>query len=1108
MSGSGSCGCCACLAGAGIPAGTYNRPGLSSIRYRTGTHSTFFDAMIRRLTVPVELEQSARAYSLHALTTREHDDPAIALLDAWATTADVLTFYQERIANESYLRTATERRSLLELGRLVGYTLKQGVSASAYLAYTIDDGVTTIIPAGSKSQSIPGTNEQAQTFETSEDIEARGSWNTLRPRMRRPQRINVDVLEDRTNDKGEMVPTLIDNVLEIDSVWIDGTNTLFEKRDPLLFVFAAENKALKDRTVYAVRRVLKTVTDTELDRTEIVLEPVRPYYINLYRQALVAAKAQDVGVPPVLSVAGSGALSAVARKPRKSAKERAAVTAGLSVGESVDGRAATIGQLLREILLGTSRTVLITRFTSVSEVDGVLTRDDVDVTRTPPAPADVSALFGPLTAARAQAPRGEFQFARSLDGTLGPRSDARLRLLAAFHPELGPSLYTALANAGVGNKPYRQLRGLFVLRRHASVFGYNAPDSLFRPSIDQLQQPSPDPVEEKETILYLDTPDEKITAGSYALIGNSSGTLAAGTRVVKVLETATVARAAYFLSGKSSRLTLDEPWSDDLREMPEDEDKLLEALKHNLAVIRGTSVFVQSEELTLAQQRIDRPVGRPAAEGDSVGESRTRIELDPVVDGLTAGRWVIVRGERLVGGTSGVIAAELAMVANVELQASVDAGGTAFSILVLALEGLAYEYERSSVEIFANVAAATHGESHGEILGSGSASKPMQTFTLHHTPLTFVAAPTVDGVRSTLSVRVDDALWLETDSPAYAGPGDRVYTTRAADDGKVSVTFGDGTHGQRLYSGTDNVRAAYRTGIGRAGNVRAGQIATAISRPLGVKEVVNPTEASGGADPESAGEARRNIPVSLQAMGRVVSVGDFADFARTFAGIAKATATLLAADRMRFVHLTIGGAGDITIDEHSDLHRNLVESLRKYGDPYQPFVVRLRERIVITGAARVRVSADQLWSLVAPKVRAALVETFSYERRDFGQPVFPAEVIAAIQNLPGVEYVDLDRLEGVREEDVRRSFTASAETSTVFAGSAALLQNVAIGSGFPAPPPKLDCDGGRAILPKFARPPAGRRTRPLLPVEFLPAEIAYLPPELADLFILTEIDHD
>ena len=50
-------------------------------------------------------------YPLRNLKTRDPNDFAIALLDAWATVADVLTFYHERIANEGYLRTATERRS-------------------------------------------------------------------------------------------------------------------------------------------------------------------------------------------------------------------------------------------------------------------------------------------------------------------------------------------------------------------------------------------------------------------------------------------------------------------------------------------------------------------------------------------------------------------------------------------------------------------------------------------------------------------------------------------------------------------------------------------------------------------------------------------------------------------------------------------------------------------------------------------------------------------------------------------------------------------------------------------------------------------------------------
>ena len=48
-------------------------------------------------------------YPLSRLATRSTGDPAIAILDAWALVADVLTFYQERIANEGYL---ARRRSV------------------------------------------------------------------------------------------------------------------------------------------------------------------------------------------------------------------------------------------------------------------------------------------------------------------------------------------------------------------------------------------------------------------------------------------------------------------------------------------------------------------------------------------------------------------------------------------------------------------------------------------------------------------------------------------------------------------------------------------------------------------------------------------------------------------------------------------------------------------------------------------------------------------------------------------------------------------------------------------------------------------------------------
>ena len=126
-----TCGCCAGRTAQTAPE-LSNRPGLTAIAYRVGTQAQFKQRMLARLS-------AAERAALAGLQTREDDDFAIALLDAWATVADVLTFYQERLANEAYLRTATERLSLVHLARTIGYELQPGVAASTSLAFTLEE---------------------------------------------------------------------------------------------------------------------------------------------------------------------------------------------------------------------------------------------------------------------------------------------------------------------------------------------------------------------------------------------------------------------------------------------------------------------------------------------------------------------------------------------------------------------------------------------------------------------------------------------------------------------------------------------------------------------------------------------------------------------------------------------------------------------------------------------------------------------------------------------------------------------------------------------------------------------------------------------------------
>jgi hypothetical protein len=163
------------------PQGESNLPGLPAIVYRTGSWATFRESMLARL-------PSAEYPALAGLKTRDSDDFSIALLDAGSVMLDVLTFYQERLANESYLRTATQIQSLTELARLIGYQPAPGVGSSVFLSFSLSstpgspsDPTTQAItiPKGTQVQSVPAQNQTPQTFETAADILAKADWNAL-----------------------------------------------------------------------------------------------------------------------------------------------------------------------------------------------------------------------------------------------------------------------------------------------------------------------------------------------------------------------------------------------------------------------------------------------------------------------------------------------------------------------------------------------------------------------------------------------------------------------------------------------------------------------------------------------------------------------------------------------------------------------------------------------------------------------------------------------------------------------------------------------------------------------------------------------------------------
>ncbi len=68
------------------------------------------------------------------------------MVELMSALGDELAYYQDRIARESYLETATQRRSLQRHARLVDYNMHDGLGASTWLHFTVN--AIGNIPAG------------------------------------------------------------------------------------------------------------------------------------------------------------------------------------------------------------------------------------------------------------------------------------------------------------------------------------------------------------------------------------------------------------------------------------------------------------------------------------------------------------------------------------------------------------------------------------------------------------------------------------------------------------------------------------------------------------------------------------------------------------------------------------------------------------------------------------------------------------------------------------------------------------------------------------------------------------------------------------------------
>jgi uncharacterized phage protein gp47/JayE len=104
-------------------------------------------------------------------TDRSEADFGIALLELFAYMADILSYYQDRIANEAFLHTAQERRSIINHLRLIGYEMAPAAAASATLNLIVSNTVTQLIEVrkGDQFSTKSSKDRKSVTFEYTGD---------------------------------------------------------------------------------------------------------------------------------------------------------------------------------------------------------------------------------------------------------------------------------------------------------------------------------------------------------------------------------------------------------------------------------------------------------------------------------------------------------------------------------------------------------------------------------------------------------------------------------------------------------------------------------------------------------------------------------------------------------------------------------------------------------------------------------------------------------------------------------------------------------------------------------------------------------------------------
>jgi hypothetical protein len=222
------------------------------------------------------------------------------------------------------------------------------------------------------------------------------------------------------------------------------------------------------------------------------------------------------------------------------------------------------------------------------------------------------------------------------------------------------------------------------------------------------------------------------------------------------------------------------------------------------------------------------------------------------------------------------------------------------------------------------------------------------------------------------------------------------------------VVFGDGVNGA-IPTSTDDILIDYQKTEGPEGNTTEGTITTIVSTLTtpGVDhmEVTNAADGYGGRDIEGIEQLRRAIPIALRTLGRAVTKKDYEDIAILSADIRAARVEWDCGARVALYLVSYGGGNvpQAILDDSYDFVK--ARSLMSVElETFPSGETHIRGTVSIVGRFRA------LASVITAKTKIVLEELYSPYTSKINQDIRTSDIIAAIDNIPEVDYLTLDSI--------------------------------------------------------------------------------------------------